>query len=328
MIWSGALMLDFLGQREAHDAIVRAIEQVLAEGPRTRDLGGKASTTEMGEAIARLVYRRLPAGMSGARSARGSPVSAFATASARAARLSALWASCVLAASCAHVTPDAPDAVGVQLGPRPFFLVDDMEDGALKSELQAARAGRSARASSRSATAARRCSSPSTPRVLRSGRAHGRRHRRVRRHLHQGQAARVPPRAERPAYHHEHPADAAGGQVHPAVHARGVRREWHARAPASGRVPHERHHAGGVQDARGKMDAFNPRATQVAGVLGGTAELPHRSLLRPDERHAADTPREHRAVQEARREDDTRAQGAPACRCRSTASRRRPTRRR
>jgi tartrate dehydrogenase/decarboxylase/D-malate dehydrogenase len=55
MIWSGALMLDFLGHRDAHDAILRAIEQVLAEGPRTRDLGGAASTTEMGEAIAALI---------------------------------------------------------------------------------------------------------------------------------------------------------------------------------------------------------------------------------------------------------------------------------
>ncbi|WP_374676482.1 tartrate dehydrogenase [Ideonella sp.] len=60
MIWSGALMLDFLtdGQgagRAAHDAIVRAIETVLREGPCTRDLGGHASTTEMGEAIAALV---------------------------------------------------------------------------------------------------------------------------------------------------------------------------------------------------------------------------------------------------------------------------------
>ena len=55
MIWSGALMLDFLGEREAHDAIVRAIEQVLAKGPRTRDLGGKASTTEMGAAIGALI---------------------------------------------------------------------------------------------------------------------------------------------------------------------------------------------------------------------------------------------------------------------------------
>jgi tartrate dehydrogenase/decarboxylase / D-malate dehydrogenase len=55
MIWSGALMLDFLGEKAAHDAILKAIETVLAEGPRTRDLGGKASTTEMGEAIAKLV---------------------------------------------------------------------------------------------------------------------------------------------------------------------------------------------------------------------------------------------------------------------------------
>jgi tartrate dehydrogenase/decarboxylase/D-malate dehydrogenase len=55
MIWSGALMLDFLGQREAHDAILRAIEQVLKDGPRTRDLGGCASTTEVGEAIAGLL---------------------------------------------------------------------------------------------------------------------------------------------------------------------------------------------------------------------------------------------------------------------------------
>ena len=52
MIWSGALMLDFLGHRDAHDAIVKAIETVLVEGPRTRDLGGQASTTEMGQAIA------------------------------------------------------------------------------------------------------------------------------------------------------------------------------------------------------------------------------------------------------------------------------------
>jgi tartrate dehydrogenase/decarboxylase/D-malate dehydrogenase len=57
MIWSGAMMVDFLGNgsarmREAHNAIVRAIEAVLKEGPRTADLGGTASTTEMGEAIA------------------------------------------------------------------------------------------------------------------------------------------------------------------------------------------------------------------------------------------------------------------------------------
>jgi tartrate dehydrogenase/decarboxylase/D-malate dehydrogenase len=60
MIWSGALMLDFMTQgqgagRAAHDAIVKAIEAVLVKGPRTGDLGGKASTTEVGRAIAALV---------------------------------------------------------------------------------------------------------------------------------------------------------------------------------------------------------------------------------------------------------------------------------
>lgn len=35
-IWSGAMMLDFLGHPEAHDAILRAIELVLREGPRPR----------------------------------------------------------------------------------------------------------------------------------------------------------------------------------------------------------------------------------------------------------------------------------------------------
>ena len=55
MIWSAALMLDFLGERAAHDAIVRAIEVVLAHGPRTPDLGGAASTQELGAAIRALV---------------------------------------------------------------------------------------------------------------------------------------------------------------------------------------------------------------------------------------------------------------------------------
>jgi tartrate dehydrogenase/decarboxylase/D-malate dehydrogenase len=56
MIWSGALMLDFLGDgpefRAAHDAIMQAIETVIAQGPKTRDLGGQGSTQEVGQAIA------------------------------------------------------------------------------------------------------------------------------------------------------------------------------------------------------------------------------------------------------------------------------------
>jgi tartrate dehydrogenase/decarboxylase/D-malate dehydrogenase len=54
-IWSGALMLAHLGYTEAHDAMLRAIEAVLNPaqgGPRTPDLGGTATTTELGLAIA------------------------------------------------------------------------------------------------------------------------------------------------------------------------------------------------------------------------------------------------------------------------------------
>ncbi len=51
-IWSGAMMLEHLGHKDAGDAVVRAIETVLRDGPRTRDIGGTASTQEMGRAIA------------------------------------------------------------------------------------------------------------------------------------------------------------------------------------------------------------------------------------------------------------------------------------
>ena len=54
-IWSGAMMLDFLGEPAAAAAIVRAIESVLEPGsdaPRTPDIGGKARTADLGKAIA------------------------------------------------------------------------------------------------------------------------------------------------------------------------------------------------------------------------------------------------------------------------------------
>ena len=52
-IWSGALMLDQFGEHDAAGAIVSAIENVLTDGgPRTRDIGGSASTEEAGRAIA------------------------------------------------------------------------------------------------------------------------------------------------------------------------------------------------------------------------------------------------------------------------------------
>ncbi|TQI82082.1 tartrate dehydrogenase/decarboxylase/D-malate dehydrogenase [Serratia fonticola] len=60
MIWAGAMMLDFIGgederYRQAHDGILAAIEQTIASGPRTPDLQGKASTQQVGEAIARFL---------------------------------------------------------------------------------------------------------------------------------------------------------------------------------------------------------------------------------------------------------------------------------
>jgi len=51
-IWSGAMMLDHLGHRDAHDAIVTAIEDVLRDGSAlTRDMGGSADTKDLTAAI-------------------------------------------------------------------------------------------------------------------------------------------------------------------------------------------------------------------------------------------------------------------------------------
>ena len=52
-IWSGAMMLDHFGEAKAAAAIVTAIEDVVGGGgPRTPDMGGQASTRDLGEAIA------------------------------------------------------------------------------------------------------------------------------------------------------------------------------------------------------------------------------------------------------------------------------------
>jgi tartrate dehydrogenase/decarboxylase/D-malate dehydrogenase len=57
-IWSGAMMLEHLGHAEAAAAIVRAIEVLFAETDvRTRDMGGKATCRELGDAMVELVGR-------------------------------------------------------------------------------------------------------------------------------------------------------------------------------------------------------------------------------------------------------------------------------
>jgi len=51
-IWTGAMMLDHLGHEDAGKAITDAIQAVLADGDGlTKDLGGTASTQELGKAI-------------------------------------------------------------------------------------------------------------------------------------------------------------------------------------------------------------------------------------------------------------------------------------
>ena len=61
-IWAGAMMLDHLGQRAAHDRILGAIEGVLGdERVKTPDLGGTATTTQMTAAIAAAMNSRQPA---------------------------------------------------------------------------------------------------------------------------------------------------------------------------------------------------------------------------------------------------------------------------
>jgi tartrate dehydrogenase/decarboxylase/D-malate dehydrogenase len=55
-IWTGAMMLEHLGQADAARAVVAAIERVVKEGKTlTRDLGGTASTAAVGEAVAGLL---------------------------------------------------------------------------------------------------------------------------------------------------------------------------------------------------------------------------------------------------------------------------------
>ncbi|HEV7221253.1 MAG TPA: isocitrate/isopropylmalate family dehydrogenase, partial [Pirellulales bacterium] len=54
-VLSAAMMLDWLEQPRAAAAIRRAVEQVLAAGQTTPDLGGRLTTTEVGEQLAREV---------------------------------------------------------------------------------------------------------------------------------------------------------------------------------------------------------------------------------------------------------------------------------
>ncbi|MDE5416046.1 tartrate dehydrogenase [Alkalihalobacterium chitinilyticum] len=50
-IWTGKMLLDHFGEHEMADLLMKSIEAVIAEGIKTPDLGGSASTEEVADAI-------------------------------------------------------------------------------------------------------------------------------------------------------------------------------------------------------------------------------------------------------------------------------------
>ena len=51
-IWSGAMMLDYLGEKEAADNIVKAIEKTLSDDEsRTKDLKGNSNTVQCADSV-------------------------------------------------------------------------------------------------------------------------------------------------------------------------------------------------------------------------------------------------------------------------------------
>lgn len=50
-IWAAAMMLEHLGEVQAASLILNSVKAVALDGPRTPDIGGKATTTEVGDAI-------------------------------------------------------------------------------------------------------------------------------------------------------------------------------------------------------------------------------------------------------------------------------------
>jgi tartrate dehydrogenase/decarboxylase/D-malate dehydrogenase len=51
-IWSASMMLEHLGETDAAKRVLAAVESVCSERLLTRDLGGTATTTEVGDAVA------------------------------------------------------------------------------------------------------------------------------------------------------------------------------------------------------------------------------------------------------------------------------------
>jgi isocitrate/isopropylmalate dehydrogenase len=54
-IWSGALLLEHLGEKEAAGVVVQAIEKTIQDGVLTVDLGGTAKTVDVGNHVKQIV---------------------------------------------------------------------------------------------------------------------------------------------------------------------------------------------------------------------------------------------------------------------------------
>ncbi len=56
-IWAASLMLEHLGHAQAGQRLIQALEDAIASGVRTRDLGGTADTAEMTDAVIAMLQR-------------------------------------------------------------------------------------------------------------------------------------------------------------------------------------------------------------------------------------------------------------------------------
>ena len=243
----------------------------------------------------------------------------------------ALAALAVLTVSAVHgddaVSRDSQSPSGhqetrVQLGPRPFYLVDKMKPSFLKMALAALQQSCGREDVVLDRPPRRR---PAVPRahqgVLRSGGAHGRGHPRVRRDLHQG--PRSSSAATRSATCTPRPTSSPSPSWPPSARSRS--------RPPTRRPARRRRRTCCTSDITlaefktlcGKMDASIPRATTVAEYLGGTPTF--RTDLYSTCGTLLTPRREHRAHSSSSGvEVHARAQGAE----RADAVRRATTRRR
>ncbi len=56
-IWAGSMLLDYLGEHEAAEGVLKALGQSILDGVVTRDMGGSARTSDVGDYVAAMIKR-------------------------------------------------------------------------------------------------------------------------------------------------------------------------------------------------------------------------------------------------------------------------------